>query len=49
MVVFRNNGHHLDAMKKINTMGLVKSITWEADAEPSWDEVKKWLLSVEFQ
>ncbi len=49
MVAFRNNGHHLEAMKKTKKMGLVKSITWEADAEPSWDEVKKRLLSVEFK
>ncbi|VAW90465.1 hypothetical protein MNBD_GAMMA17-1035 [hydrothermal vent metagenome] len=49
MVEFRNNGHHLDGMKKSKKMGFVKSITWEADAEPSWDEVKKRLLSVEFK
>ncbi|MBL1262019.1 MAG: hypothetical protein COB33_016035 [Thiotrichaceae bacterium] len=49
MIAFRNNGHHLEAMKKTKQMGFVKSITWEAEIEPSWAEAKKRLLSVEFK
>lgn len=49
MVAFRNNGHHLEAIKKTNKIVLVKSITWKSEAEPTWGEVKKRLLSVEFK
>jgi len=49
MMAFRNSGHHLEAMKKVNKMGLVKSISWESDAEPDWQEAKERLLSVEFK
>jgi len=49
MVAFRNNGHHLEAMTKTKKMGFAKSVTWEADAEPSWDEAKERLRSVEFK
>jgi len=49
MMTFRDNGHHLEAMKKINKIGHTKSITWEADSEPGWDEVKTRLQSLEFK
>jgi hypothetical protein len=49
MTAFRNNGPHLEAMKKINKIGLTKSITWEADSEPGWDEVEERLQSLEFK
>jgi len=48
MMAFRNNGHHLEAMRKINKVGQTKSITWEAGSEPAWDEVKERLQSLEF-
>lgn len=35
---FRNNGHHLDAMKNVGNIGMAKSVTWETDTEPDWDE-----------
>jgi len=49
MMAFRNNGHHLEAMRKINKVGQTKSITWEAGSEPAWDEVKERLQSLEFK
>jgi len=49
MMAFRNNGHHLEAMKKTNKIGFTKSTTWEADNEPAWDEVKARLQSLEFK
>lgn len=48
MKAFRNNGHHLDAMKTIKTIGKTKSITWEAQSEPDWQEARKKLGSVQF-
>ena len=41
MQAFRNNGHHLDAMKNKKHIGKVKSVTWETQTEPDWDEAKK--------
>lgn len=38
MKAFRNNGHHLDAMKNIKKIGKSKSISWEASSEPGWHE-----------
>ena len=49
MIAFRNNGHHLEAMKKAKKMGFTKSISWEADSEPDWDEAKERLRSIEFK
>ena len=49
MMAFRNNGHHLEAMKKTNKIGLTKSISWEADRKPGWNEVKARLQSLEFK
>jgi hypothetical protein len=48
MLQFRNNGVHLDAMKNAKKIGLAKSVTWQTDTEPSWDEAKKRLIQVEF-
>jgi hypothetical protein len=48
MKAFRNNGHHLDAMKNIKNIGKAKSITWEAQSEPDWHKAKERLHSVQF-
>ena len=45
---FRNNDHHLNAMKNIKNIGKAKSITWEEKSEPSWDTVIKKLQGVNF-
>lgn len=45
---FRNNSHHLDAMKNVKYMGKSKSITWEAEVEPDWKEAIEKLNSVSF-
>ena len=49
MKAFRNNGHHLDAMKNLKYIGSSKSITWEAESKPNWLEVKEKLSSVQFK
>ena len=48
MKSFRNNGHHLDAMKNVKYIGKSKSITWEEEAKPNWDKVKGKLNEVHF-
>ena len=48
MKAFRNNGHHLDAMRNIKKMGKTKSITWESESEPDWNEARERLRGVEF-
>jgi len=48
MKAFRNNGHHLDAMKNIKNMGKAKSVTWEALAKPDWSEAKEKLRGIQF-
>jgi len=48
MKSFRNNGHHLDAMKNIKNIGKAKSVTWEAQSEPDWREVIEKLRGVQF-
>ena len=48
MKSFRNNGHHLDAMKNVKHIGKSKSITWEEEAKPNWDKVKAKLNEVHF-
>ena len=48
MKAFRNNGHHLDAMKNLKKVGKAKSITWEAHTEPHWQEAIEKLRGVQF-
>ena len=48
MKAFRNNGHHLDAMKNIKNIGTAKSITWKAHSEPDWQEAIVKLRGVQF-
>jgi len=48
MKAFRNNGHHLDAMKNLKHIGKSKSITWEAESKPNWNLVKEKLNEVKF-
>jgi len=48
MKKFRNNGHHLNAMKSLKNIGKAKSITWETESEPSWDEAIKKLNNVSY-
>lgn len=48
MKAFRNSGHHLSAMKSIKNIGKTKSITWEADSEPNWQEANQKLSEVSF-
>ena len=38
MVRFRNSGAHLKAMKHSKSYGEIASISWEAEAIPSWKE-----------
>ena len=49
MKAFRNSSHHLDAMKNIKSIGYAKSITWEADVEPDWNEAQRKLGNVKFR
>lgn len=43
---FRNNGAHLDTMKNIKKIGEGKSVTWEAESEPDWqDAITKLAMS----
>ena len=48
MEAFRNNGHHVDAMKNIKKIGWSKSITWESQSEPDWHEAIEKLREVQF-
>jgi hypothetical protein len=48
MNAFRNNGHHLTAMKFSRSIGKVKSVTWESEFEPDWNETKKRLHDVDW-
>ncbi|MEA3410497.1 MAG: hypothetical protein U9R74_03040 [Pseudomonadota bacterium] len=48
MKAFRNSGPHLEAMKKLRTIGKAKSITWETRTEPGWDVARKKLQEVKF-
>jgi len=48
MHAFRNNGHHLEAMKITKKIGKVKSTTWETQSEPSWQEAKEKLKDIEY-
>jgi len=48
MKEFRNSGHHLDAMKNLKKIGKTKSITWESESKPSWDQVKEKLSEVNY-
>jgi len=45
---FRNNGYHLKAMKITKTIGKVKSVIWETQYEPSWQEAKEKLKGIEY-
>lgn len=40
MKKFRNSGPHLEAMKNIKKIGVGKSVTWEANSEPPWQEAE---------
>jgi hypothetical protein len=48
MLAFRNNGHHLNAMKNLKKMGKTRSVSWESEQEPGWSEVKTKLNEVRF-
>jgi len=48
MIVFRNSGSHLEAMKSIRSIGKAKSFTWETQKEPDWEEAKQKLKYVSF-
>jgi len=49
MKQFRNNGQHIEAMKKIKTIGKSKSITWETHSEPDWPEAEEKLADISFR
>ena len=50
MLTFRNNGAHLEAMKKINTVGKKASYTnYESDTIPGWKEALKKLKESEIK
>ena len=48
MKAFRNSGHHLDAMRNIRRVGRARSITWETETEPDWNEALEKLRAVRF-
>ena len=48
MLAFRNSSHHLDAMKNIKFIGKTRSVTWESEGEPSWEEAKTKLNTATF-
>ncbi len=48
MQAFRNSGPHLQAMKNMKNIGKAKSISWQADREPDWNEAKAKLKNVNF-
>ena len=45
---FRNNGDHIEAMKKIKKIGKPKSVTWQAQSEPDWQEAEEKLANISF-
>ena len=49
MKSFRNSGAHLEAMKNLRRIGSAKSITWKSQTEPSWEEARIKLNSVQFR
>ena len=49
MKSFRNNGHHLNAMKNLKSIGKSKSITWESEEKPHWNVIKEKLEEVPFK
>jgi len=49
MKSFRNSGAHLEAMKNLGRIGSAKSITWETETEPTWEEAKILLQGVRFR
>lgn len=49
MKEFRNSGAHLEAMKDLKKIGFAKSVTWESQTEPTWEEAKTRLKSVQFR
>ena len=48
MMLFRNKGAHLEAMKNVKKIGKAKSITWETKMETNWKEANKRLMQVKF-
>ncbi len=48
MRVFRNSGHHLDAMKNLRSIGQSRSVTWETQSEPGWHEANIKLRGVPY-
>jgi len=48
MISFRNNGYHLEAMRSLKCIGKAKSISWEAQSEPDWQEAKERLNDIQF-
>lgn len=48
MRVFRDNGYHLEAMKNLSRIGKAKSVSWEAEDEPGWDEANAKLDAMHF-
>jgi len=48
MKSFRNSGQHFDAIKNVKHIGKTKSITWESELEPSWQEARQKLSEVTF-
>ncbi|MCK4742908.1 MAG: hypothetical protein KAT25_03735 [Sulfuriflexus sp.] len=48
MKAFRRNGHHLDAMKNVKHIGKSKSVTWETELKPNWNQVKEKLNEIQF-
>ena len=48
MKAFRNNDHHLDAMKNIKKIGKAKSISWETPSEPDWHEAIEKLDNINY-
>jgi len=49
MKEFRNNGSHVEAMKKIKKIGKPKSVTWETQSEPDWQEAEEKLAGILFR
>lgn len=46
---FRNSGEHLEAMRATKGIGWAKSVSWDADAFPPWEEAKRRLRDVPFR
>jgi heme-degrading monooxygenase HmoA len=47
MKAFSTSGNHLEAMKRARSMGNVRSVSWEAQSEPDWQEAIDKLKAVE--